>query len=152
MASGVNKVILLGNLGADPKISSLNSGDRVANLTLATSEVWKDRKTGEKRERVEWHNVVIFDERLVKLAEHYLKKGNKIYVEGQLQTRKWQDQSGNDHYKTEVVLKSFGGNIVLLETQGQSSSNTAGGHQAMGANRATQYTSAQSPFSDEIPF
>src|SRR5580658_9717756 len=103
MAGSVNKVILIGNLGADPEIRSLSSGDRVANLRLATSETWRDRQSGERRERTEWHRVVVFNENLVKVAENYLKKGSKIYIEGTLQTRKWQDQSGQDKYSTEVV-------------------------------------------------
>src|SRR5687768_312987 len=109
MAGSVNKVILVGNLGSDPEIRALPSGSKVCNLSLATSESWRDKNTGERREKTEWHRVVIFSEGLVKVAEQYLKKGAKVYVEGQLQTRKWQDQSGADKYSTEVVLQGFGG-------------------------------------------
>ena len=109
MAGSVNKVILVGNLGADPEIRRLNSGDSVANLRIATSENWRDKSSGERRERTEWHNVVIFNENLVKVAEQFLKKGSKIYVEGQLQTRNWEDQSGQKRYTTEVVLQRFRG-------------------------------------------
>jgi single-strand DNA-binding protein len=112
--AGVNKVILLGNLGADPEARSLNNGGEVVNFRIATSETWKN-KDGERQERTEWHNVVIFNENLGKVAKDYLKKGSKVYVEGQLQTRKWTDQSGNDRYSTEVVLQRFRGELVLLD-------------------------------------
>lgn len=117
MAS-LNKVTLIGNLGADPEIRTLNSGDRVANLRLATSEKWTNRTTGEKNERTEWHRVVIFNEHLVKVAEQYLKKGSTIYVEGQIQTRKWTDNQGVEKYSTEVVLQKFRGEIVMLGAKG----------------------------------
>ncbi|MDD9332989.1 MAG: single-stranded DNA-binding protein, partial [Bartonella sp.] len=107
MAGSLNKVILIGNLGADPEIRRLNSGDQVANLRIATSESWRDRNTNERKERTEWHNIVIFNENLIKVVEQYLKKGSKIYIEGQLQTRKWQDQNGNDRYTTEIVLQKY---------------------------------------------
>ena len=113
MAGSVNKVILVGNLGADPEVRHLNSGDPVVNLRIATSESWKG-KDGEKQERTTWHQVVIFNEHIAKVAENYLKKGSKIYLEGQLQTRKWQDQSGNDRYSTEIVLQRYQGELVLL--------------------------------------
>ena len=113
MAGSVNKVILVGNLGADPEIRSLTSGDRVANLRIATSETWRDRASGERKERTEWHRVVIFNDNLVKVAENYLRKGAKVYLEGSLQTRKWQDQSGQDKYSTEVVLQNFNSSMVL---------------------------------------
>lgn len=118
MAGSVNKVILVGNLGADPEIRSLNSGDKVANIRIATSETWRDKNSGERREKTEWHNVVMFDQNLVKVAENYLKKGSKVYVEGQLQTRKWQDRDGNDRYTTEVVLQRFRGELHMLDSRG----------------------------------
>ena len=114
MAGSVNKVILVGNLGAEPEIRTLNSGDRVANLRLATSESWKDKSSGERKERTEWHSVVIFNDSLVKVAENYLRKGSTVYLEGSLQTRKWTDQSGADRYSTEVVLQKFRGELTML--------------------------------------
>lgn len=115
MAGSVNKVILVGNLGADPEIRSFQNGGKVANLRLATSESWKDRNTGDRQERTEWHTVAIFSEGLVGVVERFLKKGSKIYVEGQLRTRKWQDQSGNDRYSTEVVLQGPGSVLTMLD-------------------------------------
>ncbi|MGD1887800.1 MAG: single-stranded DNA-binding protein [Cohaesibacteraceae bacterium] len=115
MAGSVNKVILVGNLGADPDIRSLQSGDKVVNLSVATSETWRDRQSGERRERTEWHRVVIFNENLAKVAEQYLRKGSKVYLEGQLQTRKWQDQNGQDRYSTEVVLQRYRGELPMLD-------------------------------------
>ena len=115
MAGSVNKVILVGNLGADPEVRRLNSGDQVVNFRVATSESWRDKTSGERKEKTEWHNVVIFNENLGKVAEQYCKKGTKVYVEGQLQTRKWQDQSGADKYTTEVVLQRFRGELQLLD-------------------------------------
>jgi single-strand DNA-binding protein len=114
--AGVNKVILVGNLGADPEARSLNNGGEVVNMRIATSEQWKDRD-GNRQERTEWHNVVIFNENLGRVAKNYLRKGSKVYLEGQLQTRKWQDQSGNDKYTTEVVLQRFRGELVLLDSR-----------------------------------
>ena len=114
--AGVNKVILVGNLGADPEARSLNNGGEVVNMRVATSEQWKS-KDGERQERTEWHNVVIFNENLGRVAKSYLRKGSKVYLEGQLQTRKWQDQSGNDKYTTEVVLQRFRGELVLLDSR-----------------------------------
>jgi len=114
--AGVNKVILVGNLGADPEARSLNNGGEVVNMRIATSENWKDRD-GNRQERTEWHNVVIFNENLGRVAKSYLKKGSKVYLEGQLQTRKWQDQSGNDKYTTEIVLQRFRGELVLLDSR-----------------------------------
>ena len=119
MAGSVNKVILIGNLGRDPEIRSFQNGGKVANLRIATSENWKDRNTGERKERTEWHSVVIHSEPLIRVAEQYLKKGSKIYVEGQLETRKWQDQQGNDRYSTEVVLRQFRGELTLLGGRGE---------------------------------
>ena len=115
MAGSVNKVILVGNLGRDPEIRSTNDGTRLANLNLATSESWRDRVSGERKERTEWHRVVIFNERLVEVAEKYLRKGSKIYIEGALQTRKWTDQQGQERYSTEVVLQRFRGELTMLD-------------------------------------
>ena len=115
MAGSVNKVILVGNLGADPEIRSLNSGDRVANLRIATSETWRDRSSGERKEKTEWHRVVIFNDNLVKVAEQYLRKGSKVYIEGSIQTRKWTDQSGQEKYSTEIVLQKFRGELTMLD-------------------------------------
>ena len=118
MAGSVNKVILVGNLGKDPDVRRLNSGDQVVSFSVATSETWRDKTSGERKEKTEWHNVVIFNENLGKVAEQYCKKGTKVYLEGQLQTRKWQDQSGNDRYTTEVVLQRFRGELQLLDSRG----------------------------------
>ncbi len=118
MAGSVNKVILVGNLGKDPEVRRLNSGDPVVSFTLATSETWRDKNSGERKEKTEWHNVVIFNENLGKVVEQYCKKGSKVYVEGQLQTRKWQDKDGNDRYTTEVVLQRFRGELTLLDSRG----------------------------------
>jgi len=118
MAGSVNKVILVGNLGRDPEIRSTQDGTRVANLSVATSESWRDRSSGERRERTEWHRVVVFNDRLVDVCERYLKKGSKIYLEGQLQTRKWTDQSGQERYTTEVVLQKFRGELTMLDGRG----------------------------------
>jgi single-strand DNA-binding protein len=119
MAGSVNKVILVGNLGADPEIRRTQDGRPIANLRIATSESWRDRNTGERREKTEWHRVVIFNEGLCKVAESYLRKGSKVYIEGQLQTRKWQDQSGQDRYSTEVVLQGFNSNLTMLDGRGE---------------------------------
>src|ERR671921_2635861 len=122
MAGSVNKVILVGNLGRDPEVRRLNSGEPVVNLRIATSESWKDKQTGERKEKTEWHSVVIFNENLARIAEQYLKKGSKVYLEGQLQTRKWQDQSGQEKYSTEVVLQRFRGELTLLDGRGGAAS------------------------------
>jgi single-strand DNA-binding protein len=127
MAGSVNKVILVGNLGADPEIRRLQDGRPVANLRLATSESWKDKATGERKEKTEWHRVVIFNENLCRFAEQYLKKGAKVYVEGALQTRKWQDQSGQERYSTEVVLQGFRGELTSLDRAGGAGSGGGGG-------------------------
>jgi single-strand DNA-binding protein len=124
--AGVNKVILVGNLGADPEARSLNSGGEVVNMRIATSENWKDRD-GNRQERTEWHNVVIFNENLGRVAKNYLRKGSKVYLEGQIQTRKWTDQSGNDRYTTEVVLQRFRGELVLLDSRGEGGGGFGGG-------------------------
>lgn len=118
MAGSVNKVILVGNLGKDPEVRRTNSGDPIVNLRIATSETWRDKASGERKERTEWHSVVIFNENLARVAEQYLKKGSKVYVEGQLQTRKWQDQQGQDKYTTEVVLQRFRGELTILDGRG----------------------------------
>ena len=118
MAGSVNKVILIGNLGRDPEVRSFQNGGKVCNLRIATSENWKDRNTGERRERTEWHTVAIFNEALVRLAEQYLRKGSKVYIEGKLETRKWQDQSGQDRYSTEVVLRPYAGEMTFLDGRG----------------------------------
>ena len=125
MAGSVNKVILIGNLGRDPEVRSFQNGGKVCNLRIATSETWKDRNTGERREKTEWHSVAIFQEGLVRIAEQYLKKGSKVYIEGQLQTRKWQDQSGQDKYSTEIVLQGFGGTLTMLD--GRDGGGSGGG-------------------------
>jgi single-strand DNA-binding protein len=126
MAGSVNKVILVGNLGADPEIRRLNSGDPVVNFRIATSETWRDKNSGERKEKTEWHNIVVFNDQLAKVAEQYLKKGMKVYVEGQLQTRKWQDQSGQDKYTTEVVLQKFRGELQMLDSRGQGEGGQVG--------------------------
>ena len=126
MAGSVNKVILVGNLGRDPEVRSTQDGAKVANLSLATSESWKDKNSGERRERTEWHRVAIFNERLVDVAEKYLKKGSKIYIEGQLQTRKWTDQSGAERYTTEIVLNRFRGELTMLDGRGGGAGGDAG--------------------------
>lgn len=117
MAGSINKVILVGNLGADPEIRQTKDGRPIANLNVATGESWKDKNTGERREKTEWHRVVIFNEGLAKIAEQYLRKGSKVYLEGQLQTRKWQDQNGQDKYTTEVVLQGYNGNLTMLDSR-----------------------------------
>jgi single-strand DNA-binding protein len=129
MAGSVNKVILIGNLGRDPEVRSFQNGNKVCNLRIATSETWKDRNTGERKEKTEWHSVAIFQEGLVRIAEQYLKKGSKVYIEGQLQTRKWQDQAGVDKYSTEVVLQGFGGTLTMLDgrSEGGGGGNFGGG-------------------------
>ncbi len=171
MAGSVNKVILVGNLGRDPEIRSFQNGGKVANPRIATSENWKDRTTGERKERTEWHTVAIFNEGLVGVVERYLKKGSKVYVEGQLETRKWQDQSGQDRYSTEIVLRGIGGTLTMLDgasgggggmggggmggggrdsggyddyNQGGGSSSSRGGGGGQGGGRAD--------YDDEIPF
>ncbi len=140
MAGSVNKVILIGNLGKDPEVRRLNSGDQVVNFTLATSENWRDKNSGERKEKTEWHNVVIFNENLGKVVEQYCKKGSKVYVEGQLQTRKWQDKDGNDRYTTEVVLQRFRGELTLLDSRGGSGDRDSfpdeGGGRSSSFNRA----------------
>ncbi|WP_226925764.1 MULTISPECIES: single-stranded DNA-binding protein [unclassified Meridianimarinicoccus] len=127
MAGSVNKVILVGNLGRDPEVRTFQNGGKVVNLRIATSERWRDRNTGENRERTEWHSVAIFSEPLAKVAEQYLRKGSKVYLEGQLETRKWQDQSGNDRYSTEVVLRPYKGELTMLDGRSEGGSGGGGG-------------------------
>ncbi|MCF6231620.1 MAG: single-stranded DNA-binding protein [Rhodobacteraceae bacterium] len=127
MAGSVNKVTLIGNLGRDPEVRSFQNGGKVCNLRIATSETWKDRNTGERREKTEWHQVAIFSEGLVRVAEQYLRKGSKVYLEGKLQTRKWQDQNGQDKYSTEVVLQGFGSTLVMLDGRGEGGGGGGGG-------------------------
>lgn len=135
MAGSVNKVILVGNLGRDPEVRTFSNGGKVCNLRIATSETWRDRNTGERKERTEWHSVAIFQEGLVKVAEQYLRKGSKVYIEGKLQTRKWQDQSGQDRYTTEIVLQGFDGTLTMLDGPqggGQGGGNFGGGQSSGG--------------------
>ncbi len=127
MAGSVNKVILIGNLGRDPEVRTFQNGGKVCNLRIATSETWKDKQSGERKEKTEWHSVAIFQEGLVRIAEQYLKKGSKVYIEGKLQTRKWQDQSGADKYSTEVVLQGFDGVMTMLDGPGGGSGGGGGG-------------------------
>ena len=146
MAGSVNKVILVGNLGRDPEIRSMQNGSRVANLSLATSETWKDRNSGERRERTEWHRVVVFNENIVRVCENYLKKGSKVYLEGQIETRKWQDQGGQDRYTTEIVLRPYRGELTMLDGRG-------GGDQApSGGGGFSAGPPASEPLDDDIPF
>ncbi|RMD86581.1 MAG: single-stranded DNA-binding protein [Alphaproteobacteria bacterium] len=151
MAGSVNKVILVGNLGRDPEVRSLSDGSPVVNLSVATSETWRDKGTGERRERTEWHRVVIFNENLARVAEQYLRKGSKVYLEGQLQTRKWQDQSGADRYSTEIVLQRFRGELVMLDS---ASARAEGGMAAATDTGAggTPEPVGGSALDDEIPF
>ncbi|GMM93517.1 single-stranded DNA-binding protein [Qipengyuania sp. MTN3-11] len=130
MAGSLNKVMLIGNLGQDPEVRSFQNGGKVCNLRIATSEQWKDRNTGERQERTEWHTVAIFSEGLINVCENYLKKGSKVFIEGQLQTRKWQDQNGQDRYSTEVVLRGFNGTLTMLD--GAGGSGGGGGGQRSG--------------------
>lgn len=127
MAGSVNKVILVGNLGKDPEVRTSQSGMKIVSLTLATSDTWNDRQSGERRERTEWHRVVIFNERLADVAERFLRKGRKVYLEGALQTRKWTDQSGQERYTTEVIVERFRGELVLLDSRSSNDSDDAGG-------------------------
>ena len=164
MAGSVNKVILVGNLGRDPEVRSFPNGGKVCNLRIATSENWRDRATGERREKTEWHSVAIFSEGLVKVAEQYLRQGSKVYLEGALETRKWQDQSGADRYTTEVVLRNFGSTLVMLDGRegggGASSGydDQAGGYGGGSGGggysdrSAAPASGGRSDMDDEIPF
>lgn len=156
MAGSVNKVILIGNLGRDPEVRSFPNGGKVVNLRIATSERWRDKSTGENKERTEWHSVAIFNENLGRIAEQYLRKGSTVYIEGQLETRKWQDQSGQDRYSTEVVLRQYRGEMTLLGGRGEGGGGTTGpdydqdrgGSFGGGGGRG----SAGGGIDDEIPF
>ncbi|GHC16051.1 MULTISPECIES: single-stranded DNA-binding protein [Gemmobacter] len=132
MAGSVNKVIIVGNLGRDPEVRSFQNGGKVVNLRIATSETWRDRNSGERKERTEWHSVAIFSEPLAKIAEQYLRKGSKVYIEGQLETRKWQDQSGQDRYTTEIVLRPYRGELTLLDGRGEGGGSGGGGYDDQG--------------------
>ena len=161
MAGSLNKVTLIGNLGNDPEIRSMNNGGKVATLSVATTESWKDKQSGEKREKTEWHRVVIFGDGLVRVAENYLKKGSKIYIEGSLQTRKWQDRDGNDKYTTEVVLQGFGGTLIMLDSRGSGGGGGGGYNQDPGYSQggggsrsasAQEGPSEKFDMDDDIPF
>lgn len=155
MAGSVNKVIIIGNLGADPEVKAMPSGDRMAKFPVATSETWRDRQSGERREKTEWHNVVIFNENLAKVAENYLKKGAKVYIEGSLQTRKWTDQNGQDRYTTEIVLQKYRGELTMLDGKGDGG---GGGNydrmedRSSGGNDRPRESFASDTLDDDIPF
>ena len=163
MAGSVNKVIIVGNLGRDPEVRTFQNGGKVCNLRIATSETWKDRNTGERRERTEWHSVAIFSEGLVRVAEQYLRKGSKVYIEGQLETRKWQDQSGQDRYSTEVVLRPYRSELTMLDGRGEGGGGGdygggsggyggGGGGYDSGPSGGSGGGGGGSNFDDEIPF
>lgn len=156
MAGSVNKVILVGNLGTDPDVRTTQTGGKIVNLSLATSESWKDKTTGEKQERTQWHRIVLFNENLANVAERYLKKGAKIYVEGQLETRKWTDKDGQEKYTTEVVLRPFNGQLTMLDSKGgggMSDGDQAGYSSAPAPRSSGAATAAKvDEFEDEIPF
>ncbi|MGJ8604766.1 MAG: single-stranded DNA-binding protein [Marivita sp.] len=139
MAGSVNKVIIVGNLGRDPEVRTFQNGGKVCNLRIATSENWKDKNTGERKERTEWHSVAIFSEPLARVAEQYLKKGSKVYIEGQLETRKWQDQSGQDRYSTEVVLRPYRSELTLLDGRSDGSGGGGGGGGYVGGGGGNDY-------------
>jgi len=147
MAGSVNKVILVGNLGKDPEVRRMTSGEPVVNLSVATSETWRDKASGERKERTEWHRVVIFNENLAKVAEQYLRKGAKVYLEGALQTRKWTDKEGAERYSTEVVLQRFRGELVMLDSRGEG----GGARERVGAGEAPA-SFQRDEMEDEIPF
>ena len=159
MAGSVNKVILVGNLGKDPEIRTLNSGDRVANLRIATSETWRDKSSGERKEKTEWHQVVIFNENIVKVAENYLRKGSTVYIEGSLQTRKWADAQGVEKYSTEIVLQKFRGELTMLDGRGDNDGAGEGGGYNGGFSSGPRAQTSSAPredfsadLDDEIPF
>jgi single-strand DNA-binding protein len=151
MAGSVNKVILVGNLGKDPEVRRMTSGDAVVNLSIATSESWRDKASGERKEKTEWHRVVIFNKNLAEIAEKYLRKGAKVYVEGQLQTRKWTDKDGAEKYSTEVVLQNFRGELTMLDGKG-GGGEAAGGGSFGGGARETPASFQRDEMDDEIPF
>jgi len=150
MAGSVNKVILVGNLGKDPEVRRMTSGEPVVNLSVATSESWRDKASGERKERTEWHRVVIFNENLAKVAEQYLRKGSKVYLEGQLSTRKWTDKDGAEKYSTEVVLNRFRGELVMLDGRGEGGGG--GMSRSGGSSEAPASFDRSSDMDDEIPF
>jgi single-strand DNA-binding protein len=152
MAGSVNKVILIGNLGADPEIRQTQDGRPVVNMRVATSESWRDKTSGERRERTEWHRVVIFSEGLARIAEQYLKKGSKVYLEGQLQTRKWQDNDGNDRYTTEVVLQGFNSTLTMLDSRADSEGGFAGPRGEGRRPQADAPAFEAAEVDDDIPF
>lgn len=157
MAGSVNKVILVGNLGADPEVRTLPSGNKVVNLSVATSESWRDKNSGERKEKTEWHRVVIFSEGLAKVAEQYLKKGSKVYLEGALQTRKWQDQSGADKYSTEIVLQGFNSNLTMLDGRGDNEGGFSSPRESVGRSEGRRPSASAPAFEsggmdDDIPF
>jgi single-strand DNA-binding protein len=152
MAGSVNKVILVGNLGRDPEVRSTQDGAKIVQLSLATSESWKDRNSGERRERTEWHRVVIFNDRLTEVAEQYLRKGSKVYVEGQLQTRKWQDKEGMDRYTTEVVLGRFRGELTMLDSRSSEGGSYEGGRSEEPVAAGADSGGGTADLDDEIPF
>ena len=151
MAGSINKVMLIGNLGADPEVRRLSSGDPVVNFRIATSESWRDKNTGERREKTEWHNVVVFNDLIAKVAEQYLKKGSKVYVEGSLQTRKWQDQSGQDRYSTEVVLQKFRGELTML-SDGRGGDGGSSGSSRNASQGSGGHPQRSAEPDDDIPF
>jgi len=156
MAGSVNKVILVGNLGRDPEVRNAQDGSKIVNFTMATSETWRDKATGERKDRTEWHRIVVFNERLADVAAQYLKKGMKVYVEGQLQTRKWTDkESGQEKYTTEVVLQRFRGELQMLDSRGGAGADTGNGGMSDSARpggRPAQKQPAGKDFDDDIPF
>ena len=159
MAGSLNKVMIIGNLGRDPEVRSFQNGGKVCNLRIATSERWRDKNSGENREKTEWHSIAIFSEGLVRICEQYLKKGSKVFVEGQLQTRKWQDQSGNDRYSTEVVLQNYSGTLTMLDGRDGSASggtfdnsDSFTSHNQGGIASGSQGGVGNSDLDDEIPF
>ena len=157
MAGSINKVILVGNLGADPTVSNTQSGAKIVNLRVATSDTWKDKTTGERKDRTEWHRVVIFNPQLADTAERYLRKGSKVYLEGQLQTRQWKDNSGNDRYTTEVVLQNFSGTLVMLDSRntdnaGMASSAADDVFSASSSGWDNSTATEPSALDDDIPF
>ena len=148
MAGSVNRVIIVGNVGNEPEIRSFQNGGRVANLSIATSESWKDKNTGERKDKTEWHRVSVTNEGLIKVIENYVHKGSKLYIEGQLETRKWQDKDGNDKYSTEVVLKPYRGELTMLDSK----NDTQSGYSSNSQQQAPQPAQGGDQFEDEIPF